>query len=490
MHPPSVTTGDLADRMSSSTVNPVRLTGPAALRWGWRFARDPLMGTRRAFDAFGPFVILADALPPIRPRRAALLGVPLVLTAGAAFHRELLSAPERWRGVSLLPGGPRGSAARRMSAGLTRLTGERHAHYRKLLLLPLRKSGVEAMTQTMAEIADAQTAAWPLDTVVDLWDCGRQLMRAFAVELLFGGDTEPSRAIADLVSSLMERKWDWAATAFPINLPITAYGRIVRDAEVLQAKLLQWVAGKRGSTDEGDLASIVVNAPDADGNLPDDAAVVGQLASLFAAAAEASHSALIWSLLLLTQHPRVAADLLDELHGKLGAASPPLAGEADLPYLDAVAKEAMRVLPPVPVQIRVAQDDTTIAGHPVPKGTRVMLNTFLTNRADDLYPAPDAFRPERWSTIAPSAFEFPVFSAGPHGCPGYWFGLSAVKIALAAIVTRYRIELPADARVDYRVQPTLRPRAGLRAVLRREDGSRRAARPIAGSIRNLIKFPA
>jgi cytochrome P450 len=119
-----------------------------------------------------------------------------------------------------------------------------------------------------------------------------------------------------------------------------------------------------------------------------------------------------------------------------------------------------------------------------------MLNTFLTNRAGDLYPAPDTFRPERWSTIAPSAFEFPVFSAGPHTCPGYWFGLTTVKIALAAIVTRYRVELPADARVDYRVQPTLRPRAGLHAVLRREDGSRRTAQPITGGIRNLIKFPA
>src|SRR5438128_1214405 len=108
--------------MDEATATPVHLTGLDALRWGSRFARDPLMATRRIFDAFGPFVLLSEALPFIRPRRAVLLGVPLVMTAGAAFHRELLSDPATWRGASLFPGGPRNSAARRMSSGLTRMT--------------------------------------------------------------------------------------------------------------------------------------------------------------------------------------------------------------------------------------------------------------------------------------------------------------------------------------------------------------------------------
>src|ERR1700704_1430514 len=95
----------------------VRLTGLAALRWGVRFARDPLIATRRCLDELGPFVVLAEAVPAVRLRGVVLFGVPLVLTAGAAFQGELLSDPATWRGVSLLPGGPRNSAARRMSQG-------------------------------------------------------------------------------------------------------------------------------------------------------------------------------------------------------------------------------------------------------------------------------------------------------------------------------------------------------------------------------------
>jgi len=477
--------------MHDATATPVRLTGLTTLRWAWRFARDPLMATCHCFDAFGPFVILAEALPftaPfMRPSHAVLLSVPLVFAAGAAFHRELLSDPATWRGVSLLPGGPRNSAARRTSQGLSRMTGHRHAHYRKLLVSPLRKIRVDALTAKMARLAETEVASWPVGEAIDLWEYPRQLMQRLAVELLFGGNSEQGYLIADLVSRLMEAKWGRSAFA-PINLPITAYGRIVRECALLERLILEWAGSKRGQVDNGDLASIIVNSPDADGSPPSDATIVGQIPSLFAAASEASQSALTWTLLLLTQHPPVARELLDELRSKLGGAAPSFDAVSHLAYLDAVVKEAMRILPPVPIQVRVAQHDTTIAGHYVPNGTRVMLNTFLTNRIPDLYTEGDVFQPQRWFTIAPTAFEFPVFSGGPHSCPGYWFGLTAVKVALAAILMRYRIALPPGARIDYRVQPTMRPLQNVPALLHRQDGAF-AATPISGKIQNLVKFP-
>ena len=145
--------------------------------------------------------------------------------------------------------------------------------------------------------------------------------------------------------------------ALPINLPMTAYGQIVRDAEKLERRILRWVAAKRGRPDERDLASIIVNTPDADGNQPDDASIVAHVASLFALSSEGSQSALVWTLVLLAQHPRITAALRDELNNKLGGASPALDKAGELPYLDAVVKESMRILPPVPLQIRVAQRD-------------------------------------------------------------------------------------------------------------------------------------
>jgi cytochrome P450 len=464
---------------------PVRVTGPAAWRWALRFGLDPLMATRRAHAAFGPFIVLAEALPFMRRPRAPLLNVPLVLTAGAAFNRALLSDLETWRGVSLLPGGPRNSAARRLSQGLTRTTGRQHAHYRKLVAPPLRRASVHALAEKMARLAEAEVASWPAGKTIDVWEFPRRLMRSFAVELLFGGNSEHGYFIADAVSRLMEDKWGGSAFAFRVNLPITSYGRIVRQSELLERRVLEWARTKRGQVDDRDLASIIVNSPDADGNPPSDATIVGQIPSLFAAAFEAGQSALTWTLLLLAQHPRVAAQLLDELRHEMGGS---LSDAGDLSYLDAVVKESMRVLPPVPFQIRVAQCDTKIFGFPLPQGARVILNTFLTNRMPHPYPDGDVFRPERWFTIAPTAFEFPVFSGGPHSCPGYWFGSTAVKVALAAILTRYRLVLAPNARIDYRVQPIMRPLQRVHALLHPQDGAF-AATPISGRIRDLVTLP-
>jgi cytochrome P450 len=307
-----------------------------------------------------------------------------------------------------------------MSLGLTRMTGHAHAYYRKLLVAPLRKASVDALAADMARLAEAEVTSWPVGEIIDLWGHTRRLMQRLAVELLFGDTTGQGNLIAERVSRLMAAKWGLRPFA-PINLPITSYGRMLREAELLERDLLEWARNKRGALDDGDLASIIVNSPDADGRPLDDAAIAGQMLSLFAAASEASQTVLTWTLVLLALHPRVARKLLDELRNKLGGAAPSLDTVGDLSYLDAVVKESMRIIPPVPMQMRVAQHDTTIAGHRAPNGTRVILNTFLTNRMPDLYPEGDVFRPDRWFTITPSTFEFPVFSGGPYSCPGYWF---------------------------------------------------------------------
>ena len=124
----------------------------------------------------------------------------------------------------------------------------------------------------------------------------------------------------------------------------------------------------------------------------------------------------------------------------------------------------------------------------MPKAARLVLSTFLTNRMPDLYPAPDSFCPERWRTINPTSFEYMVFSSGPRSCPGFRFGSRLLRVALAAILSRYRLELPPKARVDYMVQPTLRPAGLVPVVLRAQDGAF-AATPICGNVRSLVRLP-
>src|SRR5258708_38324555 len=119
---------------------PIRLTGPAAMRVGWRLMRDPIAAMRRNHAEYGQLIVVSDLLPFTRNVRLAALGLPLILAAGPEINTEVLNNPAVWRPVAIFPGGPRDSAARRVGPGLTRMNGPRHAHYRRLALPPLRST--------------------------------------------------------------------------------------------------------------------------------------------------------------------------------------------------------------------------------------------------------------------------------------------------------------------------------------------------------------
>src|SRR5262245_65408159 len=78
----------------------------------------------------------------------------------------------------------------------------------------------------------------------------------------------------------------------------------------------------------------------------------------------------------------------------------------------------------------------------------------MTHRLPDVYGAPMRFHPARWFNINPSPYEYLPFSAGPRRCPGSWFGTDFIKVALVAILTRYRLEFDGRARLDWRFAPT------------------------------------
>ena len=468
------------------TLAPIHLRGPAAMRAGWRLLRDPITAMQQNHAEFGRLIVISDLLPFTRKLKLAALGLPLILAAGPEFNNEVLSNPEVWRPVSIFPGGPRNSAARRLGAGLARMSGARHAHYRRLMLPPLRKGSIEASGDKMIRLAQEEIAAWPAGETTDLWERVCRLMHTYAIGLLFGDDRERGYPVAEMVSDMFALKWSPAVRACPINLPVTPYGQFLKEGDTLERCILDWAGKKRGATDGGDLLSIVVNNPEEDGTAVRDTTIVGLMPQLFGAVFETCQNALIWTLFLLGQHPRVAGELLDELQTGLGDEPPTLHNIAQLPWLDAVIKESMRILPPAPMQARVAQQDTTIGGYPVPKGSRVLLSAFVTNRMPARYPEPDSFWPERWASINPTPFEYLVFSAGPRNCPGFLLGMAMVKVAVAAILQRHRVEFVPQAAVDYIARPGLRPRGKVQAVLHRQDGGFSRAR-VAGNIFDLVK---
>jgi cytochrome P450 len=459
---------------------PVLLNGPAAAAWYFRFWRDPLQTMVQSRAAYGPFIQLPH------PRFFTNTPRPFLVAIGADFNREVLGDPTAWRPVHLGPDGRKHSASRRVGMGLIRMRGRQHEHYRRLISRPLQPRNVNAMGADMVRLAEEEVAAWPVGQVIDLWAQTQRLMRTLAIGLLFGDDRTHGYPIADMINR--RTRWSAMAAFCPLNVPGTAYHRMQRNDEILERRIIEWANCKRGSVDERDILSLIVASPDENGDPLHDQMIAGHIATLFGAAYETCQNALIWTLVLLSQHPQIARDLFDELEEKAGGVAPDFDRLVKLPLLAAVVKESMRILPIAPQQMRVALRASTLAGYPVPPYTRVVLSSLLTNRDPKIYCEADRFKPERWAAINPSPYEYLVFSAGPRGCPGYWFGLCAVKAALAAIMTRFRIAIVPNTRIDFAVGITMSPRRGIPAVLHDQDGAFTTS-PIRGGIRKMVQLP-
>ena len=62
-----------------------------------------------------------------------------------------------------------------------------------------------------------------------------------------------------------------------------------------------------------------------------------------------------------------------------------------------------------------------------------------------------------------------------------------VKVALATILSRFRVSIVPGTRIDYRVAIAMRPRKAVDAMLHPRDGAWTAA-PVKGQIRDIVAY--
>jgi cytochrome P450 len=277
----------------------------------------------------------------------------------------------------------------------------------------------------------------------------------------------------------------------PYDLPGLPYRRfldgVVRTDDTLRAM----IARKRAQPGGDDVLSALVEARDTEGSALSEDELIGHAGVIFIAGHETTSNALLWTLLLLSQHPAVAADLLDEIRAVLGDDAPGPDHFPHMPLLDAVIRESMRILPAVPVTIRVLGYDTELDGAPVPAGTQLLLSNYHTHRMAEVYADPRRFVPSRWATLRPSAHEYIPFGTGPRVCIGAQFAMTEMKVVLSRVLQRFRLELPASARVDRYLAVALTVRAPLRLRVHRQDREfGKNAVGFSGTVREMMDWPS
>ncbi|RLN34399.1 flavonoid 3-monooxygenase [Panicum miliaceum] len=169
---------------------------------------------------------------------------------------------------------------------------------------------------------------------------------------------------------------------------------------------------------------------------------------LIAGGTESSAVTVEWAISELLKKPEVVAKATEELDRVIGRGR--WVTEKDipqLPYVDAIVKETMRLHPVAPLLVpRLAREDATVAGYDIPAGTRVLVSVWSIGRDPALWDAPEEFMPERFLgsklDVKGQDYELLPFGSGRRMCPGYSLGLKVIQVSLANLLHGFAWSLP------------------------------------------------
>lgn len=278
-----------------------------------------------------------------------------------------------------------------------------------------------------------------------LGEAGREFREAGALSATIGSYLETIVATANEIPPL----WSISPSLSPNYRRVT--GELLPRLRSLVAEVIRERRATKGfeegdaaaAGNRADLLSVLVR----DGNLS-DADIQFVLFDLVIAGSDTTASTIAAALFLLHE-PRHEAALRRMRHEAAGVDVLSLKLEQvreRLPYATAVAREVLRLYPPVPFVGRTSVADTSLGGLEVPSGGTLCFSPYALGRDPQSWgEGADDFDPQRWLDDparggAPSSFCWLPFGAGPRGCLGTRLGLTEVVIGVALLVQRFEFD--------------------------------------------------
>jgi cytochrome P450 len=187
--------------------------------------------------------------------------------------------------------------------------------------------------------------------------------------------------------------------------------------------------------------------------------------TLMFAGHDTSTSTLTFMMHELARHPDVVERLCEEQDSVLAGAVPSVEQlESELPYLDMVLDEVLRLYPPAWIGPRRAVREFEFGGCTVPEGAYVNYSSWASHRIPEVFPDPEAFIPERFERERKAALPrgaYVPFGGGRRICIGKRFGQTEVKLVATMLLQRLRLDAMPGRTMTIRQMPTLSPKNGL-----------------------------
>ncbi len=469
----TVDTAAAVSRPPRMSANPaLRLAGDIAAEWRGRGSFPPGPGdfsfARTHEVAHDPLPLLLGAYEehgPIFSMR--LLHIRSIFMIGPeANHFVTVGHPENfhWRESSF------GDLIPLLGDGLLTVDDDYHDRARAIMMPAFHREQVGAAMAAMAAESDQAISALVPGEVVDVYDWMRNLAMRIAMRALLGLDPDEAGKGA-AAAEHFERALGYYGIDYGLRLlrgPGSPWRKLVASRRVLDEIVFAEVARARANPDPArhDILSLLVGARGEGGEAFSDREIRDQVMTLMFAGHDTSTSTLTFMLHELARHPDVAGRLREEQDRVLGGATPTIDQlEHEMPYLEMVLDELLRLYPPAWIGPRRAVRDFEFGGYTVPRGAYVNYCSWASHRIPEVFPDPEAFIPERFTRERKAALPrgaYVPFGGGQRVCIGKRFGQTEVKLVATMLLQRLRFDALPGRTMTVRQMPTLSPKGGLR----------------------------
>ena len=396
-----------------------------------KFARDPvamMQAVRAACGPVGEFRMLN--------KRVVLLSGPAAQEAFCRAPDETLSQKIAYRMMTPVFG--EGVV---FDAPLERMNEQL-----RILMPALRDRNMRAYADIFSAEVDGMVRGWSAAGEIDLLDFTAELTTYTSSHCLLGSEFRSSmneefaRVYGDL-----EKGVNAIAYVNPY-LPLPVFRRRDRARQRLLEMITAIIDQRRASgADAQDALQVLMESRYSDGTALTPNEITGILTASMFAGHHTSSGTEAWTIIELARHPEWAARVvaeLDELYARDGGLT--YQAFREVPVLESVLKEVLRLHPPLVILMRGVLHDFTVEGVTIPAGKLVAISPAVSHRIPELFRDPTRFDPSRYDEGREedaTPFAWIPFGGGHHRCSGAAFAIMQLKAITMSLLRRFTFEL-------------------------------------------------
>jgi cytochrome P450 len=352
--------------------------------------------------------------------------------------------------------------------GLLTIDDDYHDRARAIMMPAFHRRQLTASVEAMVAEAEAAIGSLHPGTAVDVYDWMRNLAMRIAMRALLGLDPDEAGKGA-AAAEHFERALGFYGIDYPLRLlrgPGSPWRKLNASRQVLDEIVFAEIERRRAAPDDErqDILSLLLAARGEAGEAFTNREVRDQVMTLMFAGHDTSTSTLTFMMHELARHPEVAERLREEQDRVLGGEPPTVDLLEEMPYLDMVLDEVLRLYPPAWIGPRRAVRDFEFGGYTVPREAYVNYCSWASHRIPEFFPEPEAFIPERFTRERKAALPrgaYVPFGGGRRICIGKRFGQTEVKLVATMLLQRLRLDALPGRTMTVRQMPTLSPKGGL-----------------------------